>query len=136
MMQPAQPSQPYILSEVEVWGRGGLVPTAHPAAAPAGDGSLQLSGGDWRLQRATLVSARGEKIADPNFSTSDWMIATVPGTVLTSYLNDGAIPNPDFGDNQYAISDSFFCADFWYRDVFIAPALSARSTLMAQFRRH
>ena len=53
------------------------------------------------------------------------MIATVPGTVLTSYLNDGAIPNPDFGDNQYAISDSFFCADFWYRDEFTAPAGAA-----------
>ena len=49
------------------------------------------------------------------------MIATVPGTVLTSYLNDGAIPNPDFGDNPYAISDSFFCADFCYRDEFTAP---------------
>ncbi len=32
------------------------------------------------------------------------------------------LPNPDFGDNQYAISDSFFCADFWYRDEFIVPA--------------
>jgi hypothetical protein len=99
------------------------VPTAHPAAQPDSTGNLQLTGGDWRLQRVSLVSAKGEQIADPNFSTSDWMIATVPGTVLTSYLNDGAIPNPDFGDNQYAISDSFFCGDFWYRDAFTAPVL-------------
>src|SRR5258708_25088811 len=53
------------------------------------------------------------------------MVATVPGTVLTSYLNDGAIADPNFGEDQYAICDSFFCADFWYRDEFIAPAVKS-----------
>jgi hypothetical protein len=67
------------------------------------------------------VEARGEQLSLPGFVDKDWMIATVPGTVLTSYLNDGAIANPDFGDNQYAISDSFFCADFWYRNEFTIP---------------
>ena len=28
------------------------------------------------------------------------MVATVPGTVLTSYWNAGALPDPNFGDNQ------------------------------------
>ena len=74
------------------------------------------------MQRASLVSASGDDLSQPGYGVRDWMIATVPGTVLTSYLNDGAIPDPDFGDNQYAISDSFFCADFWYRDEFNAPA--------------
>ena len=49
----------------------------------------------------------------------------MPGTVLTSYLNIGAIPNPNYGENQLYISDSFFCADFWYRNEFTAPALPA-----------
>ena len=89
------------------------------------------------MQRASLVPAEGDKIATPGFADKDWMIATVPGTVLTSYLNDGAIPNPDFGDNQYAISDSFFCADFWYRDEFTTPARAASgATYLAQLRRH
>ena len=65
-----------------------------------------------------LCRSSGEELSTAGFADKDWMIATVPGTVLTSYLNDGAIPDPDFGDNQYAISDSFFCADFWYRDEF------------------
>ncbi len=52
-------------------------------------------------------------------------MATVPGTALTSYLNDGAIADPNFGENQYAISDSYFTADFWYRDEFMAPAVAA-----------
>ena len=70
------------------------------------------------MQRASLVPVGGEELSTAGFADKDWMVATVPGTVLTSYLNDGAIPDPDFGDNQYAISDSFFCADFWYRDEF------------------
>ncbi|KAH7832256.1 putative Exo-beta-D-glucosaminidase precursor [Monocercomonoides exilis] len=43
-----------------------------------------------------------------------WVIATVPGTVLVSYLNVGAIPDPNFGDQQLQISDWFFTTDFWY----------------------
>jgi len=121
MTRPAQSGERYILSELEVFGRGGPIPVAHSAQAAQPDGSIPLSGGKWRLQRASLVSADAAQISMPGFGDGDWMIATVPGTVLTSYLNDGALPNPDFGDNQYAISDSFFCADFWYRDEFVAP---------------
>ena len=123
MTRPAEPGQSYILSELEVFGRGGPVAVPKPAVATETDGSLNLAGGKWRVERASQVTASGETISLPDFTDKQWMIATVPGTILTSYLNDGAIPNPDFGDNQYAISDSFFCADFWYRDEFIAPAL-------------
>ncbi|HEY4960466.1 MAG TPA: sugar-binding domain-containing protein, partial [Terriglobales bacterium] len=122
MTKPAIAGSRYILSELEVYGRGGPVAVPKPAAAAQADGSLQLAAGNWRLQRASLVPANGEQISAAGFADKDWMIATVPGTVLTSYLNDGAIADPDFGDNQYAVSDSFFCADFWYRDEFIAPA--------------
>ncbi len=118
MTKPVNAGDRYILSELEVYGRGGLVTAPHAAAQALGDGTLPLAGGNWRVQRASLVPASGEELSTAGFADKDWMIATVPGTVLTSYLNDGAIPDPDFGDNQYAISDSFFCADFWYRDEF------------------
>ena len=121
MTKPVQPSDRYILSEFEVHGRGGLVAVPHPAVASAVGATLPLAGGAWRLQRASLAAANGEQIAQPGFSDSDWMIATVPGTILTSYLNDGAVADPDYGDNQYTVSDSFFCSDFWYRDEFVAP---------------
>jgi len=122
MSNPQKPGDHYILSELEVFGRGGPVPVAHIAATPEGDGTLPLAGGTWRVQRASLVLVDGEELSNPGYIDRGWMIATVPGTVLTSYLNNGAIPDPDFGDNQYAISDSFFCADFWYRNEFNAPA--------------
>ena len=44
--------------------------------------------------------------------------ATVPGTVLTSYIKAGAVPDPDFGDNWEQISESFFNSDFIYRKEF------------------
>jgi hypothetical protein len=122
MAKPQRPGERYMLSEMEVYGRGGLVAQPHAPASVDTHGMLPLAGGNWRLQRASLVATDGEKLSTPGFVDRDWMIATVPGTVLTSYLSDGAIPNPDFGDNQYAISDSFFCADFWYRDEFDVPA--------------
>jgi Exo-beta-D-glucosaminidase Ig-fold domain/Glycosyl hydrolases family 2/F5/8 type C domain len=121
LTRPSKPGDRYILGEMEVYGRGGPAPQEQKAEAPQPDGSLNLARGAWRVERASLVSATGQQIAQPGFSDADWMVATVPGTVLTSYLNDGAIANPDFGDNQYAVSDSYFCADFWYRDAFLAP---------------
>jgi hypothetical protein len=33
---------------------------------------------------------------------------------LVSYLNIGAIPDPNFADQQLQISDSFFTTDFWF----------------------
>ncbi len=125
MTKAARPELGYSLSELEVYGRGGPVAVPQPARPADRDGSLALARGAWRLQRASMVSATGEQLSSGGFDDKDWVIATVPGTVLTSYLNDGAIADPNFGENQYAISDSFFTADFWYRDEFVAPALAA-----------
>ena len=114
MTRPQSP-EGYILSELEVYGRGGPVPKAKPVAAGLGA---------WRVQRDSLVRGSGAEVSQPGYRNEDWMIATVPGTTLVSYWNDGAVPDPNYGDNQNMISDSFFYADFWYRDEFVAPAVS------------
>lgn len=133
LTRPAEANASYVVSELEVYGRGGPVPQPKAASAAASDGSLRLSGGNWRLQRASLVEAGGEQVSMPGYTDKEWMVATVPGTVLTSYLNDGAIPDPNFGENQYAISDSYFCADFWYRDEFVAPAVQPGRRMWLNF---
>ena len=112
----------YILSEMEVYGRGGSLPEAKPAPPTRADGRQDLAGGGWRIQRDSLVETDGATLSKPGFPDSDWLVATVPGTVLTSYYNAGALPDPNYGDNQFAISDSFFYADFWYRNEFVVPA--------------
>ena len=93
-------------------------PVAKPRACPAPDGRLDLAGGRWRIQRDSLVKADGAALATAGFNDGDWVVATVPATVLSSYWNAGALPDPNFGDNQLMISDAFFHADFWYRTEF------------------
>jgi hypothetical protein len=121
----ADAANPPVLSEFEVFGRGGVTPQAKPAASPRGDGRLELVSGNWRIQRDSLIAQPGSVLSRPGVDTSSWLPATVPGTVLASYLNAGALPDPNFGDNQLMISDSFFHADFWYRNEFTAPTSAA-----------
>jgi len=123
----------YALTEMEVYGRGGFVAQPKPTPAPEPNGRIHLAGGAWRIQRDSLVSAGGEEISKTGFQDKDWVVATVPATILSSYLNIGALPDPNFGDNQLQISDSFFYADFWYRDEFTVPAADAGKRLWLNF---
>ena len=126
MHRPASPHG-YILSEIEIYGRGGFVPK--PKAASA----VNPASFEWRLQRDSLVTQAGAVISKPGYRDNDWILATVPGTVLSSYLNIGAIPDPNFGDNQLHLSDSFFYADFWYRTEFATPAATYGERLWLNF---
>lgn len=120
MKEPAS-SEGYLMSEMEVFGRGGPVAKPKPSPAIKHNGRMDLAGGAWRVQRESLVSAEGETLSKPGFQDSNWVIATVPGTVLISYRNAGALPDPNYGDNQLMISESFFYSDFWYRNEFLVP---------------
>ena len=121
LLKQVPSSKGFVLSELEVFGKGGPVAIAHPQAPVKKDGTIVLSGGAWKLQRASLVQSNGETLSKSGFDDHSWIIATVPGTVLASYLNTGALPDPNFGDNQLMISDSYFYSDFWYRDEFVMP---------------
>jgi beta-galactosidase/beta-glucuronidase len=133
LMTKAASPEGYVLSEMEVFGRGG--PVARPKTAPLAqaNGRLLLAGGAWRVQRDSFVRGGPDAISKVGFQDTDWVVATVPATTLVSYLNVGAIPNPDFGDNQLQISDSFFYADFWYRNEFVAPAAGAGKHVWLNF---
>ena len=122
MTRPSSPDG-YVLSEVEIYGRGGPVagPRRHTPEfreIQVGE-TFNLAEQTWRVQRSSLVNGDGKVLSQPGFSDADWIFATVPGTVLCSYLNVGAIPDPNFGKNQLYISDSYFYSDFWYRTEFI-----------------
>ena len=121
MTAPASPANGYILSELQVMGTGGPVPIPHPQAIPGKQGRMNLAGGAWKLQRVSQVPQDGRTISTAGYQDKGWLVATVPGTELVSYLNDGALPDPNFGDNQLLISDAYFYSDFWYRDVFTPP---------------
>ena len=109
-------------------GRGGAA--AVPKAAPARRGARQdLAGGAWKLRRASLVQADGAALSGPSYDDGAWMPATVPGTVLASFVNASAVADPAFADNQFLGSDSYFRSPFWYRDTFDAHLDSERQFL-------
>ncbi|HSY36167.1 MAG TPA: discoidin domain-containing protein [Acidobacteriaceae bacterium] len=124
MTRPTSPVG-YVLSELEVWGRGGPVVVAAESPKMDMDGRLLLAGGVWRVERGSVVSGEGAAISRVGFADAGWVVATVPGTVLTSFYNAGAIADPNFGENQLYVSDAYFCADFWYRTEFDSPAVEA-----------
>ena len=107
----------YALREMAVLSPRQKVYTPHPQAPQRPD-RHELSGGRWQLQRASQVTVPGEQIAAADFDAHDWIPATVPGTVLTSYINIGAVPDPNHADDADQISESFFRSNFWYRDEF------------------
>lgn len=119
-MKATENHQPFALSEIEVMGRGGFVP--RPKAENTMQGNrLVLNGGHWRVQRASEVSGTGQEITHRGYDDSRWIVATVPATVLTSYVNIGAIDNPNYANNLFYVSESFFNSNFWYRKVFDVP---------------
>ncbi len=96
---------PYMLSEMEVYGVGGTTANVPPAPNATAH-KLSLNGGEWQLSRG---------------DSKEWIVATVPATVLSSYVNVGAVPNPNYDDNTAYISESFFYSDFTYRREFDVP---------------
>ncbi len=123
---------PCMLSEFEVYGKGGVVTVA--AAQPEASGNmLRLQGGNWKLQRSSKVDAAGEAVSTCGYDDSDWLTATVPGTVATSYYNAGAIPDIRYDDNQLQVSESFFLSDFWYRNEFDVPESFNGKTAILNF---
>jgi len=124
--------QNYLLSELEVFGRGGLVPVPKPSPAVK-DNRMYLSGGNWKIQRSSEVQSSGEELSSSGYRDDGWLSATVPGTVLVSYRNAGALPDPNFGDNQLMISESYFNSDFWYRNEFEVPSSLKGDRLFLNF---
>jgi len=78
--------------------------------------------GRWKLRPRPEISPSGNAISQNGFGTSGWWDATVPGTVLTTMINQGVYPDPEYGLNNLAIPESLNKQDYWYRSEFTAPA--------------
>jgi hypothetical protein len=110
---------------------------SQPVAKPAYDGpALQADGTDawriakWRLAEAPKVSDGGAHISRPGYDAKSWYAATVPGTVLTTLIDRGVYPDPDYGLNNMAIPESLNKQDYWYRTEFDAPKLGRRHLML------
>ena len=123
------------IREFEVEGDALIPPAAADLSLPAKDRDdrISLDGAGWKLQNVMFVPDTGETISKAAYSATGWLPAKVPATVLANYLADGALPDPDFGDQQALISESFFQNDFWYRKEFVLPAPAPHQHFLLNF---
>ena len=80
----------------------------------------QLNEG-WELLEGYKVRELQTSVHAPMLNTSDWYGATVPGTVLTTLVEQGGYPDPYWGLNNLLIPDTLCRMDWWYRNVFTIP---------------
>ena len=121
-------------------------PPAMPLAAPqkAAQPSLlkldernwNLAGG-WKLLNSTELappaSPEGARISQAGWPDGTWLPATVPGTVLTTLIDQGIFPDPDRGLNNLAIPESLNKHDWWFRTQFPTPLLPVGRRLELRF---
>ncbi len=76
-----------------------------------------LTVGGWQMQDAAKVQAEGSVIAGTKFVAAGWYKATVPGTVLTTLVDNHVYPEPLYGENDRSsvIPDELSHMPFWYR---------------------
>ena len=87
--------------------------TERPGVRPESNGAIRLDRG-WEMADAATVAAPPEKIAAPGFDTRAWYDATVPGTALTTLVQQGVYPEPTHGLNNRLIPD-LATKSWWYR---------------------
>ena len=99
-----------------------LAPGAAAAAKPALPQPIIVSAG-WQLQDAAKAPQSGAEVSAPEFSTTGWYTATVPGTVLTTLVNNHVYPEPLYGENNRPenIPESLARTSYWYRTVIDVP---------------
>ncbi|MBR1537907.1 MAG: hypothetical protein IJ636_00190, partial [Bacteroidales bacterium] len=119
--------KPYILSEMEVLGES----SGKQGTTAEEHFVIQEIESTARLDKGWMLAPAGQA-QDP----SAWIPAVVPGTVLWSYLAAGCLPDPNFGDNQQYISDSYFLRPFIYRCRFALPEGYAGKSAEEHIRLH
>ncbi len=104
------------------------LPAAGPTLHAHGSHSWEVAA-NWRLlsniEPAAIPTQDGAQVSTPGFNDTKWLAATVPGTVLTTMIDRGIYPDPDFGLNNLAIPESLNKHDYWYRVEFPTPQTDA-----------
>jgi len=77
---------------------------------------------DWQMQDSAKVAAAAPVVSSAAFQPQGWYPATVPGTVLTTLVNNHVYPEPLYGENMRAIPESLNKTSYWYRTSFAVPA--------------
>lgn len=88
------------------------------------DNSYILTGG-WEMIEAEKTVNDGAKLSLGLLNSNNWYNATVPGTVLTTLVEQGVYPDPYFGLNNLSIPDDLCRKEWWYLNQFDKPDLES-----------
>jgi len=77
----------------------------------------------WQLQDIAKATEPGAEVSSESYSTTGWYAATVPGTVLTTLVNNRVYPEPLYGENDRPeiIPESLVHTAYWYRTIVEVP---------------
>ncbi len=98
---------------------------------------IPLTGG-WRMKKASDVKVDGSQLTMTEPEMAGWLNATVPGTVLTTLINNKVMPDPYFGMNNAAIPDIYNEGrdyyTYWFFTRFSTETLDSTKQVWLNFR--
>ena len=133
--------------------RNGAVVAGLVLAASFARGAVEeIEVGGWMLQDATVIEAaaraegwykqdsakcptEGQQLSQNGYEPKGWYKATVPGTVLTTLVDNGVYPEPTYGENNRpeVIPESINQKDWWYRTKIKVPESFKDKTVWLNF---
>lgn len=102
----------------------GLSNPAYTQSAPISlpdMGEKTLLHNEWYARRANEVLLDGNRLSSSVFHPEGWMKAKVPGTVLTTLLENNVFPAPEFSLNNNRIPDIYDVGNDFYTYWFVRP---------------
>jgi mannosylglycoprotein endo-beta-mannosidase len=75
----------------------------------------------WQMQDSAKVAEPAPTVSTAGFHPQGWYKATVPGTVLTTLVDNKVYPEPLYGENMRAIPESLNKTSYWYRTTLTVP---------------
>ncbi|HAO78634.1 MAG TPA: glycoside hydrolase family 2 [Verrucomicrobia subdivision 3 bacterium] len=129
-----QPLDTYPVSHAPLVNTAQRKPKLANPGEPAVRGNELVFNAGWEMIEAPrLKIAAGATLSRPGVDTRDWYDATVPGTVLTTLVDEGVYPDPYYGLNNLLIPESLNQQDYWYRTEFTVPGNFSGHELTLQF---
>ena len=93
---------------------------------------------NWIARQVAYVTVDGAVLSSGRHDFRGWMPATVPGTALTTLLNNELIPSPYYGLNNLLIPDIFHTGNdfytYWYVNRFTMSANEKGNRIWLNFR--
>jgi hypothetical protein len=86
-----------------------------------GTGEKTLLNSDWYARRANEIKIDGNTLTSTAFNSAGWIKARVPGTVLTTLLDNDYFPAPEFSMNNNLIPDIYETGNGFYTFWFVRP---------------